>query len=74
MRLVATNGHALSFAETNCDAGHELDCVLPKQTLSVLSKMLEGEDYTMLYGETRVQFKSDDKILWAWQCDLRDIS
>jgi DNA polymerase-3 subunit beta len=63
LRLVATNGHALSFVETSCDAGHELDCVLPKQTLSVLSRLLEDENCTMLYGETRVQFKAGDKIL-----------
>jgi DNA polymerase III subunit beta len=63
LRLVATNGHALSLVETNCDSGHELGCVLPKQTLSVLSRLLEDESCTMLYGEARVQFKAGDKIL-----------
>ncbi len=63
LRLVATNGHALSFVETSCDAGHEVNCVLPKQTLSVLAKLLEDENCAMLYGETRVQFKAGDKIL-----------
>jgi DNA polymerase-3 subunit beta len=63
LRLIATNGHALSFVETSCDAGHELDCVLPKQTLSALSRLLEDENCMMLYGETRVQFKAGDRIL-----------
>jgi len=63
LRLVATNGHALSLVETNCDTGHELDCVVPKQTLSILSRLLEDESCTMLYGEARVQFKAGHRIL-----------
>ena len=63
LRLVATNGHALSLVETDCDAGHEVDCVIPKQTLSVLSRLLEDEGCAMLYGETGVQFKTGDRTL-----------
>jgi len=63
LRLVATNGNALSFVETDCETGHEVDCVIPKQTLSVLSRLLEDESCEMLYGETSVQFKTSDKIL-----------
>jgi DNA polymerase-3 subunit beta len=63
LRLVATNGHALSLVETNCDTGHELDCVVPKQTLSVLSRLLEDGSCTMLYGEARVKFKAGDRTL-----------
>src|SRR5262245_13267717 len=64
LRLVATNGNILLLVVTNCETVHELNCVLMKQTLSVLSRfLLTDESCTMLFGETQAQFNAGDRIL-----------
>lgn len=63
LRLVATNGNTLSVVEINCDTGHELDCILPRQTLSMLPKLLEDGTCTMQYDESLVRFESGNRTL-----------
>ena len=47
LRMIGTDGNALSFAETECEAGAEVDVLLPEQTMAILMKLLGVEGGVM---------------------------
>ena len=63
LRMIGTDGNALSFAETACDSGSEVDLLIPEQTMAILRKLLEVEGGVMRYGGPIVQFEAGGRIL-----------
>jgi DNA polymerase III subunit beta len=65
LRMIGTDGNALSFAETECEAGSKVDVLLPEQTMAILMKLLEVEGGVMRYGGSIVQFEAGGRVLFS---------
>lgn len=66
LRLVATDGHRLSYAETVLPVeGGEIDVLIPRGALANFLKLVDGgaETVTLRYNTSHVQFESGSRVL-----------
>lgn len=62
LRFVATDGHRLSMAELECDAGVALKKIVPRKAIVELVKLLDGGESSVLIelAKSKVRFTSDE--------------